>query len=168
MPETELRDTASATHANGKPEGSPITVLAEDDVLSGKLEIMGDGRLLGAFSGEIDCGGELTIGNAASVSANIRTRNITISGLVKGNVTAVGKLKIASSGRLEGDARVGALIVQEGGVHHGVIRVHPEGLPADAEPVVVEDTVAPAVQEPGPKPLTVSVDRVKKFWGEFF
>jgi len=101
------------------------------------------------------------------VSANIRTRNITIAGQVKGNVTAVGKLKIASSGRLEGDARVGALIVQEGGVHHGVIRVHPEGLPAD-EPVVVENTVPVAVAEPGPRPLTISVDRVKKFWGEFF
>jgi cytoskeletal protein CcmA (bactofilin family) len=168
VPETELREPASVTHANGKPEGSPITVLAEEDVLSGKLDLKGDGRLLGTFSGEIDCGGELMIGNNAAVSANIRTRNITISGLVKGNVTAVGKLKIASSGRLEGDARVGALIVQEGGVHHGVIRVHPEGLPADPEPVVAENTVPVAVVEPGPKPLTVSVDRVKKFWGEFF
>jgi len=167
VPETELRETASVTLASGKPEGSPITVLAEEDVLSGKLEIKGDGRLLGTFSGEIECGGELTIGNSAAVSANIRTRNITIAGQVKGNVTAVGKLKIASSGRLEGDARVGALIVQEGGVHHGVIRVHPEGLPAD-EPVVVENTVPVAVAEPGPRPLTISVDRVKKFWGEFF
>jgi len=167
VPETELRETASVTLASGKPEGSPITVLAEEDVLSGKLEIKGDGRLLGTFSGEIECGGELTIGNDATVSANIRTRNITIAGQVKGNVTAVGKLKIASSGRLEGDARVGALIVQEGGVHHGVIRVHPEGLPAD-EPVVVENTVPVAVAEPGPRPLTISVDRVKKFWGEFF
>ena len=168
MPETELRETASVAHANGKPEDSPITVLAEDDNLSGRLEIKGDGRLLGSFSGEIECGGELVIGNNAMVSANIRTRNITISGLVKGNVTAAGKLKIASSGRLEGDARVGALIVQEGGVHHGVIRVHPEGLPAEAEPQVVEDTVPVAVAEPGPRQLTASVDRVKKFWGEFF
>jgi cytoskeletal protein CcmA (bactofilin family) len=168
VPETELRETASVAHANAKPEESPTTVLAEDDVLSGKLEIKGDGRLLGSFSGEIECGGELTIGNSASVSANIRTRNIVISGLVKGNVTAVGKLKIASSGRLEGDARVGALIVQEGGVHHGVIRVHPEGLPVEAEPSVVEALIPVIVPAPGPKPLTVSVDRVKKFWGEFF
>ena len=49
-----------------------------------------------------------------------------------------------------------------------MIRVHPEGLPADAEPVVVENTVPVAVAAPGPRPLTISVDRVKKFWGEFF
>ena len=112
MPETELREPASLTHTNGKSEESLLTVIAKDDSLHGNLNIKGDGRVLGEFSGEIDCAGELMIGATASVSANIRTRNITISGLVRGNVTAVGKLKIAPTGRLEGDARVGALIVQ--------------------------------------------------------
>ena len=168
VPETELREPASLTHTNGKAEESLLTVIAKDDCLSGNLEIKGDGRILGEFSGEIDCGGELVIGPTASVSANIRTRNITISGLVRGNVTAVGKLKIAPTGRLEGDARVGALIVQEGGVHHGVIRVHPEGLPTEPEPVLAQTVVVASTGDPGPKPITAQVDRVKKFWGEFF
>lgn len=168
MPDTELRDPASLTHTNGKTEESPVTVLAKEDSLRGNLEIKGDGRILGEFSGEIDCAGELMIGQTASVSANIRTRNITISGLVRGNVTAAGKLKIAPTGRLEGDARVGALIVQEGGVHHGVIRVHPEGVPAEAEPVMAETVVIASAVDPGQKPITAQVDRVKKFWGEFF
>jgi len=168
VPETELRESASLTHSNGKSDESPTTVLAKDDGLSGNLEIKGDGRVLGSFSGEIACGGELLVGPNAVVAANIRTRNITISGLVKGNVTAVGKLKITATGRLEGDARVGALIVQEGGVHHGVIRVHPEGIPAEPEPVMAETVVVASASEPGPKPLSAQVDRVKKFWGEFF
>ncbi len=170
MPETELREPASLTHANGKAE-EIVTVLAKDDSLHGNLHIKGDGRIQGEFSGEIDCEGELVIGSTASVSANIRTRNIVISGQVRGNVTAVGKLKIAPTGRLEGDARVGALIVQEGGVHHGVIRVHPEGIPTEPEVVVAETVVvaAPAAPaEPLARPLTAQVDRVKKFWGEFF
>lgn len=168
VPEIELREPASLTHNNGKTDEQPITVLAKDDSLSGNLEIKGDGRLLGEFSGEIDCAGELIVGTTATVSANIRTRNITISGLVRGNVTAVGKLKIAATGRLEGDARVGALIVQEGGVHHGVIRVHPEGLPSEPDPVMAETVVVASATEPVAKPLTAQVDRVKKFWGEFF
>lgn len=168
MPETELREPASLTHTNGKSEESLLTVIAKDDSLHGNLNIKGDGRVLGEFSGEIDCAGELMIGATASVSANIRTRNITISGLVRGNVTAVGKLKIAPTGRLEGDARVGALIVQEGGVHHGVIRVHPEGLPTEPEPVLAQTVVVASGADPGSKPVTAQVDRVKKFWGEFF
>ena len=168
MPETELREPASLTHTNGKSEESLLTVIAKDDSLHGNLNIKGDGRVLGEFSGEIDCAGELMIGATASVSANIRTRNITISGLVRGNVTAVGKLKIAPTGRLEGDARVGALIVQEGGVHHGVIRVHPEGLPTELEPVLAQTVVVASGADPRSKPVTAQVDRVKKFWGEFF
>jgi len=97
------------------------------------------------------------------VTATIRGNDVTIAGLVRGNITALGKLRIAPSGRLEGDARVGALVVQEGGVHHGIIRVHPEGIPEDdaaaADPAAVVPPEA-AVQTP--------VDRVKKFWGEFF
>ena len=44
-----------------------------------------------------------------------------------------GRLKITATGRLRGDADVASLIVQEGGVHFGVLRVHPDGVPeADA------------------------------------
>ncbi len=149
-------------NGNGKAE-ERVTVIAPGDSLQGRLVMKGDGQLLGDFQGEVDCQGELLIGKDAQVAANIRTRNIVVSGLVRGNVTAVGRLKINSSGRLEGDARVGALIVQEGGVHHGAIRVHPEGLPAEPVP---EAALAP---EPAPPArIQISVDRVKKFWGEFF
>jgi cytoskeletal protein CcmA (bactofilin family) len=151
---------------NGKPE-ERLTVLAAGDSLHGRLAIQGDGQLLGDFQGEVDCEGELLIGKDAKVAANIRTRNIVISGLVRGNVTAIGRLRIAASGRLEGDARVGALIVQEGGVHHGAIRVHPEGVPADEEPAAVETRPATPA-EPQAARIQVSVDRVKKLWGEFF
>src|SRR2546430_16449689 len=92
----------------------------------------------------IESDGDPLIGPEAHVEADIRGARITLAGLVRGNVIATSRLKITSSGRLEGDATVGALIVQEGGVHYGVIRVHPEGVPetphertqAQAQPVV--------------------------------
>ncbi|HEY8812096.1 MAG TPA: polymer-forming cytoskeletal protein [Candidatus Dormibacteraeota bacterium] len=142
---------------------SDPSILARGDSASGRWVINGDGDLLGEFSGEIECAGTLVVGKGAEVTATIRGNDVTIAGLVRGNITALGKLRIAPSGRLEGDARVGALVVQEGGVHHGIIRVHPEGIPEDdaaaADPAAVVPPEA-AVQTP--------VDRVKKFWGEFF
>ena len=140
-----------------------LSLLSRGDSASGRWIIGGDGEVLGEFSGEIECGGSLLIGKGAEVTATVRGNDITIAGLVRGNVTALGRLKISASGRLEGDARVGALVVQEGGVHHGVIRVHPEGVP-EIDDTVVEP--APAA-EAAPAPQT-PVDRVKKFWGEFF
>jgi cytoskeletal protein CcmA (bactofilin family) len=142
------------------------TVLARDDALSGKLVLKGPGQVLGNFSGEIECDGDLLIGPEAHVEADIRGVRITIAGLVRGTVIAAGRLKITSTGRLEGDATVGALVVQEGGVHYGVIRVHPEGIPDTPRErmsqVPAQSTVVTL------KPVPNPVGKVRKFWGEFF
>jgi cytoskeletal protein CcmA (bactofilin family) len=141
----------SLADVNAKAE-DPLTVIAERDSIQGRI----------VMKGEVECDGELLVGKDAQVLANIRTRNIVVAGLVRGNVIASGRLKITSSGRLEGDAKVGSLIVQEGGVHYGALHVHPEGVPEDAP-----EPAAQAV-EPQPARKPVSVDRVKKLWGEFF
>lgn len=145
------------------PTQAETSVLARGDSASGRWVIGGNGEVLGEFSGEIECDGGLLIGKGAEVTATIRGDEVTVAGLVRGNITALGRLRITSTGRLEGDARVTALIVQEGGVHHGVIRVHPEGVPEDD--VIVSDQLALGEPEAGaPTP----VDRVRRFWGEFF
>ncbi|MEO9008655.1 MAG: polymer-forming cytoskeletal protein [Candidatus Dormibacter sp.] len=142
---------------------SDPSILAGGDSASGHWVIRGDGDVLGEFTGEIDCAGTLVVGKGAVVSAIIRGNDVVIAGLVRGNIVARAKLRIASSGRLEGDARVGALVVMEGGVHHGVIRVHPEGVPDDdAVSLDSQATAEPEINAQTP------VDRVKKFWGEFF
>ena len=169
MTET-LVDTVGVSSSNGgqEPNGadSNMTVLARDDVLSGHLQIRGGGQVMGNFSGQIECDGDLLIGPEAHVEADIRSERVTIAGFVRGRIVAVNRLKITSTGRLEGDAKVGALVVQEGGVHLGVIRVHPEGLP-DSEPTAIVD----ASPRPGVvalKTVPNPVGRVRKFWGEFF
>jgi cytoskeletal protein CcmA (bactofilin family) len=169
MQEIAVEQT-SVGGANGDTDplglDSKATVLARDDSVSGKLALKGPGQVLGNFTGQIECDGDLLIGPEAHVEADIRGNRITISGLVRGNVIAASRLKITTSGRLEGDATVGALVVQEGGVHYGVIRVHPEGIP-DTPPermshVPAQSTVV--TLRPAPNP----VGRVRKFWGEFF
>ena len=169
MPEIAL-EQASGAAANGDSDPLGLdpkaTVLARDDSLFGKLALKGPGQVLGSFNGQIECDGELLIGPEANVEADIKSNRITISGLVRGNVIAANRLKITSTGRLEGDATVGALVVQEGGVHYGVIRVHPEGIP-DSPPermsqIPAQSTVVTL------RPAPNAVGRVRKFWGEFF
>jgi cytoskeletal protein CcmA (bactofilin family) len=169
MVETAVENAATGS-ANGDTDLLGLepksTVLAKEDALSGKLVLKGSGQVLGSFSGQIECDGDLLIGAGAQVEADIKGNRITISGLVRGNVVAANRLKITTSGRLEGDATVGALVVQEGGVHYGVIRVHPEGIP-DTPPermahVPAQSTVVTL------RPAPNAVGRVRKFWGEFF
>jgi cytoskeletal protein CcmA (bactofilin family) len=158
--------SAGSTNGDAQVLDPKATVIAREDELSGKLMLKGPGQVLGRFSGQIECDGDLFVGPEAQVEADIKGSRITISGLVRGNVIASNRLKITTSGRLEGDATVGALVVQEGGVHYGVIRVHPEGIP-DIPPermaqVPAQSTVVTLRTVPNP------VGKVRKFWGEFF
>ena len=147
---------------------APITtVIAKEDSLSGRLQIRGNGSVMGTFSGRIECDGELLIGPEARVEADLKANKVTIAGFVKGNVIAMTRLKIANTGRLEGDARVGALVVLEGGVHHGVIRVHPEGIPDGPETSIVESP-RPAAHAVVVASTPNPIGKVRKFWGEFF
>ncbi len=169
MTETSV-ETLAAPATNGESEPlaleSRSTVLARDDSLTGKLQVRSGGQLLGKVNGQVECDGDLLIGPEAHVEGDIRSERVTIAGFVRGNITATSRLKIASTGRLEGDARVGALVVLEGGVHLGVIRVHPEGVPEAKDTAIVDSTARPAVMTL--KTLPNPVGRVRKFWGEFF
>lgn len=156
--------------SNGGPDPhaadqKAATVLGRDDALSGRLQLKEGGQLLGNFTGQVECDGDLLIGPDAHVEADIRGVRVTIAGFLRGNVVATTRLKITNTGRLEGDAKVGALVVLEGGVHHGVIRVHPEGVPDHEEQVIVDSTQRPEVIV---KSLPSPVGRVRKLWGEFF
>ena len=165
-----LVETLEVSSSNGglEPHGAnaQATVLARDDVLSGRLQVKGGGQVMGNFSGRIESDGDLLIGPDAHVEADIRSERVTIAGFVRGTVVANSRLKITSTGRLEGDARVGALVVQEGGVHLGVIRVHPEGVPESEPSAVVDASPRPGVI--ALKTVPNPVGRVRKFWGEFF
>jgi cytoskeletal protein CcmA (bactofilin family) len=162
-------ETAGGIGTNGGSERLTLepkaTVLAKEDTASGRLHLRASGQVLGSFSGQIECDGDLLIGPEADVEAEIRSVTVTVAGVVRGNIVATNRLKITSTGRLEGDAQVGALVVQEGGIHRGVIRVHPEGLPAivlDHEADMTGPALVPLKTVPNP------VGRVRKLWGEFF
>jgi cytoskeletal protein CcmA (bactofilin family) len=147
----------------------PLTVISEGDVLVGRLAMSGNGQVLGSFDGDLVCPGELQVGTQARVRADIEAHDLVIGGHVVGNVVVQGRLKITTTGRLEGDAHVGSLIVQEGGVHFGLLHVYPDGLPERPQETVAElAIVARKPVSSRTRPLAASVDRVKKMWGEIF
>jgi cytoskeletal protein CcmA (bactofilin family) len=162
-------ETRPASLPAMRREEMPMTVISEGDVLVGRLAMSGNGQVLGSFDGDLVCPGELLVGAGARVRADIEAHDLVIAGQVQGNVIVQGRLKITTTGRLDGDAHVGSLIVQEGGVHFGMLRVYPEGLPERPQEAVAE--LAVVARKPvgsRTRPLAASVDRVKKMWGEIF
>src|SRR5258708_40315574 len=95
--ETSL-ETLGASATNGGRGASvgaepKATVLAHDDVLTGRLQIKGSGQILGRFTGQVDCDGDLFIGPEGHVEADIQISKVTVARLVHGNVVATSRLK---------------------------------------------------------------------------
>src|SRR5258708_26595731 len=105
-----LRSSGPPPPRGGRNEEMPMTVISEGDVLVGRLGMSGNGQVLGSFDGDITCPGELLIGADARVRADIEAHEVVLAGHVQGNLVVRGRLKITTTGRLDGDAHVGSLI----------------------------------------------------------
>src|SRR5258706_13811785 len=135
-------ETVAISGSNGGPDPYGIepkfTILGREDTLSGRLQLKSGGQILGNFSGHVECDGDLWIGSEAHVEADIRSDRVTIAGFVRGNILAASRLKITSTRRLEGDAKVGGLVVQGSGVYHRGVKGHPEGVAQRDEEIIVD------------------------------
>jgi cytoskeletal protein CcmA (bactofilin family) len=85
-------------------------VSTEDLVIDGKVE------------GTIELGDHsLTIGQDASVTANLVAKSVNISGEVKGNVTGNAAVALRATGAVEGDIKAPRFVMEDGAVLHGKV-----------------------------------------------
>jgi excisionase family DNA binding protein len=76
-------------------------------------------RINGKFEGNLDTKGNLTIGQTATVLADIVGDNIVIGGRVKGRVTAKESLTLLPTAIVEGDIFPARLNITEGAILEG-------------------------------------------------
>ncbi|MBN3041088.1 MAG: polymer-forming cytoskeletal protein [Candidatus Omnitrophica bacterium] len=76
-------------------------------------------RINGKFEGTLTTKGNLIIGRSADVKADIIGENITVSGQVRGNITASAVLSLTASARVIGNVEIAGLSIEEGAVFNG-------------------------------------------------
>jgi cytoskeletal protein CcmA (bactofilin family) len=86
--------------------------------ISGKLRFEGPARIDGNIDGEID-GKEITIGESAAVTAQIRADSIVVHGKVKGEITATQRIEIHPTAKIIGNITAPKLIIHEGAIFEG-------------------------------------------------
>jgi cytoskeletal protein CcmA (bactofilin family) len=86
-----------------------------DGEIRGEENLHIDGRIKGA----IRLNGDILIGNAGIVEAEIEAENVIIQGQVTGNVKARQQLEIQPSGKLIGDCTARSIDIKEGAVFEG-------------------------------------------------
>lgn len=109
---------------NGKKDFSAIhTVVGSETSIKGTIDAQESLRIEGVFEGVINAQGDVYIGEGATVKAEIHGRRVIVAGEVHGNIEAIHGLEIASTGRLYGDITGDRLIVDEGAVYKGSVKM---------------------------------------------
>lgn len=103
---------------------STDTLLGEGTQFEGNLNSEASIRVEGSIVGDIECKGDVTIGDNGNAQSSITARNVIIAGKVKGNVNAAEKLTITPTGQLHGNAMSKKLIIDDGGIFMGNSQMH--------------------------------------------
>ncbi|HZG55157.1 polymer-forming cytoskeletal protein [Paenibacillus sp.] len=95
------------------------TFIGEGTILEGKLVTTASLRIEGTVVGDIECAGDVTIGETGNVRSIIAARSVFNAGTIEGSVAAKGKMTITSKGRVLGNISAASLHVSEGAVFKG-------------------------------------------------
>jgi len=99
------------------------TLVGEGTVFEGNIKSQATIRIEGQLIGDIDCSGDVIIGEKGRVRSNITAREVVLAGHLSGNVTARGKLTITATGSLSGNIAAAVFTIEEGGVFQGTSRM---------------------------------------------
>lgn len=102
--------------------------LGANTIYEGKLNFEGSVHIDGKFNGEIISDGSLVIGKEAEVRGTINVGELSLSGLLVGDVKARRRVIIHSSGVLDGQVNTPALVMEEGGIIDGNIIMRKEAV----------------------------------------
>ncbi len=109
------------------------TVIGPNCRLTGTLQSDGGIRIEGVFEGNLQTTGNLVIAESAKVVAEVQAYNVTVSGQVKGNITA-NKVEITESGKVWGDLNVNSMLLHEGAYLRGSTNMAGDVEPPAFEP----------------------------------
>jgi len=100
--------------------GKVDTIIGKDTNFQGTIKANSTLRIDGKVSGEVECQGDIVVGESGIVEASLKANNLLVAGAIKGNVNISGKLELASTGKLEGDIlSTSSLIIDDGALFQG-------------------------------------------------
>lgn len=125
------------------------TVIGEDVEITGNVKCESNIQINGKLNGDLNCGGQVMIGNASAIKGNMIIETVSIMGQVNGNITAKDKIDLKSTARLHGDIRAKRLTVEDGVTFVGKVEVNPAG--TGATPTKIEEDKGTTVDNSQPE-----------------
>jgi cytoskeletal protein CcmA (bactofilin family) len=94
------------------------TLIGENAVIEGTITTEKVIRIDGKVIGNINAFG-IIVGQKAEITGDIETKNIIISGLIKGNINASETIEILSQANILGDIKTNILSIAQGACFYG-------------------------------------------------
>ena len=130
-------DEAAPPPAPSLPDvDATTTVIARDTTWKGEMSSDGSVHIHGRFDGAIKAEQAIFVAEGAEVDATLTAEAIIVAGTSRGTVRARGKFEVLPSGKVAGDIFSPTLVVHEGAVMSGQLRMTSEE-PKDAKPTPV-------------------------------
>ena len=104
-------------YTDGKP--SVNSIIGEGTTLRGDFDLNGLLRIDGVFYGKVKTNGKILIGKNGVAECEIFAGTVVIGGKVKGEIIAMEKITLLSTGELMGNIKTPRLIIEEGVIFDG-------------------------------------------------
>lgn len=91
--------------------------------IQGTISSDRDLRIEGRLRGELHCQGLVQIAEGADVDATVQASRITVAGNLTGTLTCIGRFQILPTGRVRGTLVTKSLVINEGAVFEGELRM---------------------------------------------
>lgn len=103
-----------------RPTGGDLNgFLDAGSQMNGELRFDDTFRIDGRFTGSINAEGILVVGEGGEIEADVRARQVFVSGTVRGSLHALERLEITAQGRVYADLETPALSVEDGAFFEG-------------------------------------------------
>jgi cytoskeletal protein CcmA (bactofilin family) len=105
------------------PGGPSMTTIGADSSWTGTLRSESDVYLEGRVEGTLEVRDTVYIAEQATIDAKIKARSVVVSGQLNGEIDCDGRLEVTPTGRLNGSAEVGSIVVHEGAILDGKFKM---------------------------------------------
>lgn len=95
------------------------TIIGHEAYFQGTLTAKGSLRVDGRVDGSIVDAKLVTVGKTGRIKGDISGEICTLSGEIKGNVSALGHIELLAGSRIDGDLRAPKITIEEGAIFNG-------------------------------------------------
>ena len=112
-----------AIRSDTSPGEGGLSVIAAGMKIIGDIDSNGVVKIEGLVEGAIRGARQLLLGRQGTIHGDIRVQEAIIGGTVVGNITADERVEIQGTSSVQGDVHTKSIVVLEGGVINGTVRM---------------------------------------------